>query len=104
MTLRDQEHRLHHARDGARACARLRHAPEGHRRDGRTAVGDVDEEAIPEADLPGEATVKAGASKTVVIKLTPGTYTMICNIDTTAVRRHGHQPLREGMHAVFTAS
>jgi uncharacterized cupredoxin-like copper-binding protein len=68
------------------------------------AVGDVDEEAIPEADLPGEATVKAGASKTVVIKLTPGTYTMICNIDTTESDGTVINHFVKGMHAAFTAS
>ncbi len=68
------------------------------------AVGDVDEEAIPEADKPGEAEVKAGTTKSVTIKLTPGSYTMICNIDTKqsggTVISHFH----EGMHAVFSVA
>lgn len=45
-------------------------------------VGDVDEEAIPESDKPGEAEVKQGATTTKNFNLTPGTYVMICNIDT----------------------
>jgi uncharacterized cupredoxin-like copper-binding protein len=66
-------------------------------------VGDVDEEAIPEANLPGEATVKAGASKTVTIKLTPGTYTMICNIDTKSGGKTINH-FQQGMSAVFTVA
>ena len=68
------------------------------------AVGDVDEEAIPEADLPGEATVKAGASKTVTIKLTPGTYTMICNIDTKQSDGTIISHFQRGMHSVVAVT
>jgi uncharacterized cupredoxin-like copper-binding protein len=68
------------------------------------AVGDVDEEAIPETDLPGEATVKAGATKTVTIKLTPGTYTMICNIDTKQSDGTVLNHFQRGMHSVITAA
>jgi len=68
------------------------------------AVGDVDEEAIPEADLPGEATVKPGASKTVTITLTPGTYTMICNIDTKQSDGTVVSHFQRGMHSVITVT
>ncbi len=46
-------------------------------------MGDIDEEAIPEADLPGEAVVGVGKTVTKTIRLTPGAYVMFCNIDTT---------------------
>ena len=68
------------------------------------AVGDVDEEAIPEADKPGEAVVKAGASKTVTIKLTPGTYTMFCNIDTKQSDGTVINHFQMGMHSVITVT
>jgi uncharacterized cupredoxin-like copper-binding protein len=49
------------------------------------AVGDVDEEAIAEADKIGETgDVKPGHTVVKVFKLTPGTYVMFCNIDNTS--------------------
>lgn len=67
-------------------------------------VGDVDEEAIPEADKPGEAEVKAKASKTVTIKLTPGTYTMFCNIDTKESDGRIINHFQKGMYSVITVT
>lgn len=47
------------------------------------AVGDVDEEAIPEADKMGETgDVAPRGHVTKKFDLTPGTYVMFCNIDT----------------------
>ncbi len=67
-------------------------------------VGDVNEEAIPESDKPGETEVEVGKTVTKAITLTAGTYVMICNIDTTlpggAVLNH----FQRGMYAVITAS
>ncbi len=68
------------------------------------AVGDVDEEAIPEADLPGEAEVKAGATVTKTIRLTPGTYVMICNIDTKAASGEILNHFQRGMYTTITAA
>jgi uncharacterized cupredoxin-like copper-binding protein len=67
------------------------------------ALGDVDEEAIPEADKPGEAEVKKGATVTKTIRLTPGTYVMICNIDTTLPDGTVVSHFQQGMSAVITA-
>ena len=68
------------------------------------AVGDVDEEAIPEADKPGEAQVKQGKTVEKAIDLTPGTYVMICNIDNPepggAVLNH----FQKGMYSLLTVS
>ncbi len=70
---------------------------------GERAVGDVDEEAIPESDLPGEASVKKGQTVVKTIKLAAGNYVMICNIDNKqpdgTVLNHFHR----GMDATFTA-
>lgn len=71
---------------------------------GERAVGDVDEEAIPEADLPGEATVKKGKTVAKTIALTPGTYVMLCNIDGKMADGTVLNHFQEGMHAVFTVS
>lgn len=70
---------------------------------GERAVGDVDEEAIPAADIIGETgdvAVKAHSTKT--FKLTPGTYVLFCNID-------NHDPggpvvnhFQHGMRATIT--
>ena len=47
------------------------------------AVGDVDEEAIPEADKVGElGEVHPGKTVKKDFKLSPGTYVVFCNIDT----------------------
>ena len=51
---------------------------------------------VPETGSVGETgDVKAGASKTVTLSLTPGHYALICNIP-------GHY--RSGMHTDFTVS
>ena len=68
------------------------------------AAGDVDEEAIPEADLPGEAEVKTGATVTKTIRLTPGTYVMICNIDTKVAGGNIINHFQRGMYATITAA
>lgn len=71
---------------------------------GERAVGDVDEEAIAEADTIGE-TGDVPAGKTVVktFTLTPGTYVMFCNIDSnTASGMLNH--FNQGMSATLTAS
>jgi uncharacterized cupredoxin-like copper-binding protein len=66
-------------------------------------VGDVDEEAIPESDKPGEAQVEQGKTVTKTITLTPGTYVMICNIDTTLADGTVVSHFQRGMSAVMTA-
>lgn len=66
-------------------------------------VGDVNEEAIPEADKPGEAQVKVGATTTKTISLTPGTYVMICNIDNKLADGSVLNHFQRGMYAVITA-
>jgi uncharacterized cupredoxin-like copper-binding protein len=71
---------------------------------GDRAVGDVDEEAIREADKPGEAEVKAGRSKSVTIKLTLGTYMMFCNIDTHQADGKIINHFQQGMHSVITVT
>jgi uncharacterized cupredoxin-like copper-binding protein len=70
---------------------------------GERAVGDIDEEAIPEADLPGEAEVEAGKTVTETIRLTPGAYVMFCNIDTTLPDGTVINHFQRGMSAVITA-
>ena len=67
-------------------------------------VGDVDEEAIPESDKPGEAEVKQGKTVTKTLSLTPGTYVMICNIDTTLPDGTVLNHFQRGMYAVITAA
>ena len=68
------------------------------------AVGDVNEEAIAEADKAGETgDVKPGATVVKTFTLTPGTYVMFCNIDNTTssgVLNH----FTHGMSATITAS
>ncbi len=68
------------------------------------AVGDVDEEAIPESDLPGEAQVKAGTTVTKTISLTPGTYVMICNIDTKLSDGTVINHFQRGMYTTIAAT
>jgi uncharacterized cupredoxin-like copper-binding protein len=67
------------------------------------AVGDVDEEAIPESDKPGEAEVEQGATVTKTIDLDPGTYVMFCNIDTQQPDGTVLNHFQRGMQAVITA-
>jgi hypothetical protein len=71
---------------------------------GERAVGDVDEEAIPEADLPGEAEVPMGKTATKTIDLTPGTYVMICTIDNVLPDGTVLNHFQRGMDSVITAS
>jgi uncharacterized cupredoxin-like copper-binding protein len=68
------------------------------------AVGDVNEEAIPESAKMGETgDVKPGKTVVKTFHLTPGTYVMFCNIDDKnpdgTVLNHFHQ----GMAATITA-
>jgi uncharacterized cupredoxin-like copper-binding protein len=68
------------------------------------AVGDVNEEAIPENAKMGETgDVKPGQTVVKTFHLTPGTYVMFCNIDDKnpdgTVLNHFHQ----GMAATITA-
>jgi uncharacterized cupredoxin-like copper-binding protein len=67
------------------------------------AVGDVDEEAIPESEKPGEAEVKKGATVNKTIDLKPGTYVMFCNIDTKLPDGTVLNHFQHGMSAVITA-
>jgi uncharacterized cupredoxin-like copper-binding protein len=69
---------------------------------GERAVGDVNEDAIPESDLPGEATAKKGQTVTKTITLTPGSYVMICNIDDKQPDGTVLSHFQRGMHATFT--
>jgi uncharacterized cupredoxin-like copper-binding protein len=68
------------------------------------AVGDVDEEAIPESDKPGEAEVKHGQTVTKTLNLTAGTYVMFCNIDTKLPDGTTLNHFQRGMHAQITAA
>jgi uncharacterized cupredoxin-like copper-binding protein len=67
-------------------------------------VGDIDEEAIPEADKPGEAEVEVGKATEKAITLTPATYVMFCNIDTALPDGTVLNHFQRGMYAVITAS
>ena len=70
---------------------------------GERAVGDVDEEAIPEADKAGEAgDVPAGKQVTKSFDLSPGTYVMFCNIDTKNPDGTITNHFQAGMHATVT--
>jgi uncharacterized cupredoxin-like copper-binding protein len=68
------------------------------------AVGDVDEDAIPEADKLGETgDIRAGKTAVKTFTLSAGTYVMFCNIDnagTNGVLNH----FSHGMSATITAS
>ena len=66
------------------------------------AVGDVDEEAIPESDKPGEAEVKQGKTVNKTVALTAGTYVMFCNIDTKLPDGTVLNHFQRGMHEVIT--
>ena len=68
------------------------------------AVGDVNEEAIPESAKMGETgDVKPGKTVVKTFELSPGTYVMFCNVDDKApdgtVVNHFHQ----GMAATISA-
>ena len=70
---------------------------------GERAVGDVDEEAIPESGKAGEAgDVPAGKQVTKSFDLSPGTYVMFCNIDTKNADGSVTNHFQEGMHATVT--
>ncbi len=70
---------------------------------GERAVGDVDEEAIPEADKAGEAgDVPDGKQVGKTFDLSPGTYVMFCNIDTKNPDGTITNHFQEGMHATVT--
>ncbi len=71
---------------------------------GERALGDVDEEAIPEADKPGEAEVEQGKTVKKTITLTPGTYVMFCNIDTVLPDGSVLNHFQRGMRSVITAN
>jgi uncharacterized cupredoxin-like copper-binding protein len=71
---------------------------------GERAVGAIDEEAIPETDLPGEAEVKTGQTVTKTIRLTPGVYVMFCNIDNKQPDGSVLNHFQRGMSSVFTVS
>lgn len=67
------------------------------------AVGDVDEEAIPEADKMGETgDIKPRQHVTKTFDLTPGTYVMFCNIDDTGADGTVNH-FQHGMSAVLVA-
>ena len=70
---------------------------------GERVVGDVDEEAIPESEKPGEAEVKQDATTKKTIRLTAGTYVMFCNIDTKLPDDTVLNHFQRGMNAVITA-
>ena len=68
------------------------------------AVGDVNEEAIPESAKFGETgDIKAGRTVVKNFKLSPGTYVMFCNIDNTSASGVVNHFMR-GMAATITAS
>ena len=72
---------------------------------GERSVGDVDEEAIPEADKLGESgDVAAGKRVTKTFDLSPGTYVMFCNIDDKnpdgSVTNHFQEGMRQQRHRI----
>jgi hypothetical protein len=68
------------------------------------AVGDVDEEAIPEADKMGETgDVAPQKHVTKTFDLPPGTYVMFCNIDNTGANGTVTNHFQHGMSAVLVA-
>ena len=69
------------------------------------AIGDVNEEAIPEADKLGETgDIKAGKTAVKTFTLSPGTYVMFCNIDNTTSTGGVLNHFMRGMSATITAS
>lgn len=68
-------------------------------------VGDVDEEAIPEADKIGETgDVKPRAKVTKTFTLKPGTYVMFCNIDDRQPDGTVMNHFQRGMTETITAT
>jgi uncharacterized cupredoxin-like copper-binding protein len=66
-------------------------------------VGDVDEEAIPEADKMGETgDVAARSHVTKKLTLTPGTYVLFCNIDTPSPGSATINHFQHGMATTIT--
>ncbi len=62
--------------------------------------GEVNEDAIPKAAQVGEVTnVFPGQTKTLKVKLAPGTYVLFCNLVDGAATVH----FKRGMHAVIVA-
>jgi uncharacterized cupredoxin-like copper-binding protein len=67
------------------------------------AVGDVDEEAIPDSAKMGETgDVKPGKTVVKTFKLTPGTYVMFCNIDDKGANGTVLNHFHHGMAATIT--
>jgi uncharacterized cupredoxin-like copper-binding protein len=70
---------------------------------GDRSVGALDEEAIAETDLMGEAgDVAPGQKVTKHFKLTPGDYVIFCNIDDAAADGTVTNHFKSGMHATLT--
>lgn len=68
------------------------------------AVGDVDEEAIPEADKMGETgDIQPQKHVTKTFDLAPGTYVMFCNIDDAGANGSVTNHFQHGMSAVLVA-
>ena len=64
-------------------------------------AGDVDEEAIPEKDKPGEiGDIEPGSQTTKTFHLEKGTYVAFCNIDQQTDRGVINH-FQQGMHAVI---
>jgi Cu/Zn superoxide dismutase len=97
--------------DPAKTAMHMGPSGEGHLGDlpkvtvagGERKVGDVDEDAIPESDKPGEQEVAKGKTVEKTITLKPGTYVMICNIDTKLPDGTVLNHFQRGMHAVILA-
>lgn len=69
------------------------------------AVGDVNEEAIPESDKIGETgDVDPGRNALKTFRLTPGTYVMFCNIDEHASDGTIINHFQHGMSDTITAT
>jgi uncharacterized cupredoxin-like copper-binding protein len=71
---------------------------------GERKVGDVDEEAVPESDKPGEATVKQGKTVEKTFSLQPGTYVLICNIDMKLPDGSILSHFQRGMYQLLTVT
>jgi len=70
---------------------------------GDRAVGDVDEEAVAQADKMGETgDVKAGATVVRSFHLSPGTYVLVCNIDDPQPDGTVISHFQRGMSATIT--
>jgi uncharacterized cupredoxin-like copper-binding protein len=69
---------------------------------GDRSVGSVAEESISESDKVGETgDIPAGTKKTLTLNLTPGTYTLFCNIDVHAPDGTVVNHFQHGMHATI---